>query len=112
VDWPGRSARFAAMMLCLMLGGCNAVFAFRWGMPLAYAPAATAGVTVVGPADGAAGVVLVGAVVADGVRYYAIRPDGTRVPYYGVPEADPARRINIQDCTQPVDIQAGNLMCR
>jgi hypothetical protein len=100
------------MVSCVLLGGCHATLAFQWGAPLAYVPAATAGVTMVGAADGAAGVVLVGAVVADGVRYYAIRPDGTRVPYYGIPEPDPARRINIQDCTQPVDPMAGNLMCR
>jgi hypothetical protein len=108
----GRSARYAAMMLCVLLEGCNAALAFRWGAPLAYVPAGTAGVTVVGAADAAAGVVLFGALAADGVRYYAIQPDGTRVPYYGTPESDPARRINVQDCTQPVDIQAGNLMCR
>jgi hypothetical protein len=112
VAWPGRSMRYATTMLCLLLGGCNAVFAFRWGAPLAYAPAAAAGVTIVGEAEGAAGAVLVGAVVADGVRYYAVRPDGTRVPYHGTPEPDPARRVNVQDCTQPVDIYAGNLMCR
>lgn len=99
-------------MSCVLLGGCHASFAFQWGMPLAYTQAASAGVLVIGSGESAAGAVLVGAVVADGVRYYAIRPDGTRVPYYGTPEPDPARRINVQDCTQPVNPMAGNLMCR
>ena len=103
----------AILGLCVLLGGCHATFAFQWGTSMGFhAPAATAGVMLVGPADSAAGAVLVGAVVADGLRYYTVMPDGTRVPYYGIPEPDPARRINVQDCTQPVDIQAGNLMCR
>jgi hypothetical protein len=31
---------------------------------------------------------------------------------YGAPEPDPTRAINVQDCTQPIDPEAGNLMCR
>jgi hypothetical protein len=31
---------------------------------------------------------------------------------YRAPEPDPTRVINAQDCTQPVDPEAGNLMCR
>lgn len=29
-----------------------------------------------------------------------------------VPELDPHRRVNEQDCTKPVDLTAGNLRCR
>ena len=29
-----------------------------------------------------------------------------------VPELDPNRRINLQDCTKPVDLLAGNLRCK
>ena len=50
--------------------------------------------------------------MADGVRYYTRMPDGTRMPYCGAPEPDPSRRINVQDCARPVDLSAGNLMCR
>jgi hypothetical protein len=28
-----------------------------------------------------------------------------------VPEMDPSRKVNEQDCSRPVDLTAGNLMC-
>ena len=45
----------------------------------------------------------------------AVRGGGSR---YGLldprklPELDPNRRINLQDCTQPIDLLAGNLRCK
>ncbi len=54
--------------------------------------------------------IIVGVMLADGLRYYQLGPDGkTSVR---APEPDPARKINIQDCTRPVDPTAGNLLCR
>ena len=54
--------------------------------------------------------IIVGVVLADGVHYYRLGPDGkTSVR---APEPDPNRKINIQDCTRPVDPNAGNLLCR
>ena len=54
--------------------------------------------------------IIVGVMLADGVRYYRLGPDGkTSVR---APEPDPDRKINIQDCTRPVDPNAGNLRCR
>jgi hypothetical protein len=54
--------------------------------------------------------IIVGAMLADGVHYYRVGPDGkTSV---GAPEPDPTRKINAQDCTRPVDPGAGNLLCR
>ena len=53
--------------------------------------------------------VVVGVMAAD--AYYRIGPDG-RTLMYRAPEPDPARAINAQDCTRPVDPDAGNLMCR
>src|SRR6266704_142101 len=54
--------------------------------------------------------IIVGVMLADGVHYYRLGPDGkTSV---GAPEPDPTRKINIQDCTRPVDPNAGNLLCR
>ncbi|HZF14929.1 MAG TPA: hypothetical protein VE046_03205 [Steroidobacteraceae bacterium] len=54
--------------------------------------------------------IIVGVMLADGVRYYRLGPDGkTSVR---APEPDPTRKINIQDCTRPVDPNAGNLLCR
>jgi hypothetical protein len=48
---------------------------------------------------------------ADAVHYYSMGPDG-KSPMYRAPEPDPARAINVQDCTKPIDYNAGNLLCR
>jgi hypothetical protein len=54
--------------------------------------------------------IIVGVMLADGVHYYRLGPDGkTSVR---TPEPDQTRKINIQDCTRPVDRNAGNLLCR
>jgi len=55
--------------------------------------------------------IIVGVMAADAVNYYRIGPDG-KTPVYGAPEADPTRKINVQDCTKPIDWEAGNLLCR
>jgi hypothetical protein len=55
---------------------------------------------------------IVGIMAADGYRYYRVEPDGSKTPIGTVPESDPRRRINVHDCTRPVDPAAGNLMCR
>lgn len=60
-----------------------------------------------------AGVLVIGVLLADGIqRYYLRYPDGSMVPYGPAAPPDPQRRINFQDCTQPIDLSAGNLMCR
>ena len=54
--------------------------------------------------------IIVGVMVADGMHYYRLGPGGkTSVR---APEPDSTRKINIQDCTRPVDPNAGNLLCR
>ena len=70
--------------------------------------AASARVTTTSPAATTAvmGVMAVGA-----IHYYTMGPDGKQ-PMYVAPEPDPTRAINAQDCTRPVDPEAGNLMCR
>jgi hypothetical protein len=50
--------------------------------------------------------IIIGIVLADGMRYFRLDQDGRAL------EADPARPINVQDCTRPVDPGAGNLLCR
>src|SRR6266540_4090846 len=54
--------------------------------------------------------ILIGVVLADGVHYLRLGPDGNAP--VRAPEPDPTRRINAQDCTRPVDPYAGNLLCR
>jgi hypothetical protein len=56
--------------------------------------------------------VIVGIVAADGFRYYRVGPDGSKTPLGYAPDPDPGRKVNVQDCTRPVDPSAGNLMCR
>jgi hypothetical protein len=55
--------------------------------------------------------VVFGVMAADAVDYYSMGPDGMS-PMYRAPEPDPARAINAQDCTRPIDYSAGNLLCR
>jgi len=103
----------AVLCVCMVLAGCHASYGYQWGMPGASHSQSTAvDLRVTVPSDSIAGAILIGVVLADGVSYYLSLPDGTRMPYYGIPDPDPARRINIQDCTRPIDIRAGNLICR
>ena len=109
--------KHAVLWVCMALAGCHASYGYQWGttagMPAGIHSQATAlDVRATVPSDSVAGAILIGVLIADGVRYYLRLPDGTRMPYYGVPDPDPARRINVQDCTRPIDIHAGNLMCR
>jgi len=55
---------------------------------------------------------VVGVVVAGESRYYEVGPGGMKTPIGRAPAADPTRRINVQDCSRPIDPSAGNLMCR
>ena len=105
--------KHSVLLVSLALAGCHASYGYQWGMPAdSHSQAMAVGMKVTVPADSVAGAILIGVVLADGARYYLRLPDGTRMPYYGVPDPDPARRINAQDCTRPIDLEAGNLMCR
>jgi len=73
--------------------------------------AALSAIALPGCAAPVAGTIVVGVMMADGFRYYGIGPDG-KTPLHGAPAPDPTRKINVQDCTQTVDPDAGNLMCR
>jgi hypothetical protein len=55
--------------------------------------------------------IIIGAALADGIQYYQLGPEG-RAPLYGAPPSDPTRKINVQDCSRPIDPDAGNLLCR
>ena len=96
--------------VCLWLTGCYGGVYVQSGMPSGTTPAVRAQASF--PGQSVVGAVIIGVMLVDGARYYVRYPDGARMPYYGVPESDPSRRINVQDCTQPIDLAAGNLMCR
>lgn len=54
--------------------------------------------------------VIVGVMAADTVQYYRVGPEGKM--QIRAPELDPTRKVNVQDCTKPIDLDAGNLMCQ
>src|SRR2546429_4157116 len=54
--------------------------------------------------------IIVGGMLADGVRYYRLGPDGKKSGR--APQPHPARKINIQDFTPPGDPSAGHLLFR
>ena len=58
--------------------------------------------------------IIIAVLLVEGLRYFRVEPDGTRTPV----DAATAERlgvshqVSVQDCTQPVDLTAGNLICR
>lgn len=58
------------------------------------------------PVEVVVGAVLMGTMAGGGVVQGAERADMAPA------QPDPSRRISVQDCTRPVDITAGNLVCR
>lgn len=56
--------------------------------------------------------VVTGILFAEGVRHYSRQDDGALAPFDRVPELDPNRRINEQDCSAVVLLDGGNLRCR
>ena len=58
-----------------------------------------------------AGAMIVGIVASGEDHYYRVGPDGMRTPVRA-PPLDPTRKINVQDCTEPVDWSSGNLVCK
>jgi len=66
-------------------------------------------------------VLIIGVMLADGIRYFRVAPDGSRtlLDRPPLPGSDGgaigdalAPRVSVQDCTRPIDPQAGNLVCR
>ena len=94
-----------AALSVIALSACAVRISSSTGGGAASASASVSSGTPLGAA------VIVGVMAADAARYYRVGPDG-KTPVYGAPEPDPTRAINVQDCTQPVDLSAGNLLCR
>ena len=100
-------------LLCLLCG-CQGSLLYQ----SSFAPGSvtqTTGVNlqVAGHGNAVVGAILVAVLLADGVQQVFLRyPDGRMVPYRPAPASDAARRINVQDCTRPIELEAGNLMCR
>ena len=101
------------ILLISLLTGCNATLAYRSGTT-GTTTTQGGGLNVQANISGnrAAGVLLITILLADGIRQYLRRADGTTVPYTIEPDADPDRRVNVQECTRPIQAREGNLMCR
>lgn len=109
-----RMFRLAAMLAVVTHVSCAGAQYIPGVTPAAAVGAIAKGGYVGGYAGGAVvTLAVIGLLVAEGVRDYRRESDGMRTPwYFQAPEPDPTRRISVQDCTKPVDLTAGNLMCR
>lgn len=112
--------RAAVLWACVSLAGCHswavggqsgAALGQRPSGAVPHGAAYEARVSVVSRDRVLTGIV-VAVLLAEGVRYYLRGDDGTMTPLDYIPEPDPARAISEQDCTGPVNLELGNLMCR
>ena len=95
------------MIVAIALAGCSVRYSAR---ERASGPGATTSQVSVASGSPLGNAIIVGVMLADGVHYYRLGPDGKTSAR--APEPDPTRKINIQDCTRQVDPNAGNLLCR
>jgi len=103
-----RGILAACIIVTIALAGCTVRYSAR---ERASAQGITAGSEVsVASGSPLGNAIIVGVMLADGVHYYRLGPDGKMS--VRAPEPDPTRKINVQDCTRPVDPNAGNLFCR
>ena len=98
-----------------ILAGCIIVVVALAGCTVRYSARERTGSTTTSQVSVTSGsplgnAIIVGVMVADGMHYYRLGPDGKTS--IRAPEPDPTRKINVQDCTRPVDPSAGNLLCR
>jgi hypothetical protein len=102
-----RGILAACILVAVALAGCTVRYSAE---ERASGPGITTSQVSVSGGSPLGNTIIVGVMLADGMQYYRLGPDGkTSVR---APEPDPTRKINIQDCTRPVDPSAGNLRCR
>ena len=116
--------RIAALLLSALLStSCaHSTVAVSSGSPPRTPPPAAAGTTVTSGATGAtvsssSGALVVFVLTLSAIEY-ALNPQPfpspavLMSPTAPAPELLPERRVNEQDCTQPVDLSTGNLRCK
>jgi hypothetical protein len=102
-----RGTLAGCILVAVALAGCTVRYSAQ---ERASGPGMTTSQVSVSGGSPLGNAIIVGVMLADGMQYYRLGPDGkTSVR---APEPDPNRKINIQDCTRPVDPNAGNLRCR
>jgi hypothetical protein len=95
------------MIVAIALAGCSVRYSAR---ERASGPGTTTSQVSVASGSPLGNAIIIGVMLADGVHYYRLAPDGKTSAR--APEPDPTRKVNVQDCTRPVDPNAGNLLCR
>lgn len=95
-------AAAACIVAATVLCGCTVRYSAQTG------PSSSATTSQVSVSSGTplGNAIIIGIVLADGMRYFRLDQNGRALA------ADPARPINVQDCTRPVGPSAGNLLCR
>ena len=58
------------------------------------------------------GAVVVAGMAGDVNRYYGGGEGPEGMGLQKAPEADPTRKINVQDCSKPIEMNGGNLRCK
>ena len=114
-------AKGLALLLAAALAGCSSA-RINVNTDSRRVSAVPAGTTVSGgriqlSTDSRVGAAIIIAVlVADGLRYFRLEPDGTRTPVdprdYAGAASLAGPRVSVQDCSRPIDVEAGNLVCR
>lgn len=108
------------VLSCALLCGCSGSFAVRSGTQAAPATSATsAGSSITGNSSGLRAnissgsgplfsVVILGVMIADGMDYVRGTGRWTRV----APPMAADRKVNLQDCTRPIEYSIGNVSCQ
>lgn len=121
----GAGIATAIAIALLALAGCRGSFSVQAGSGTRAPAQAAPGTTVTRSqvsfgADSALGAaILLGIIAADGVRAGEGPPGRATTRIEDIPssgagrrELDPSRSIRVQDCSRPVDLEGGNLVCR
>src|SRR5258708_14537372 len=100
-----RGISMACIIVAVALAGCTVRYSAR---ERASDPSSSAASQVsVASGSPLGNAIIVGVMLADGVHYYRLRPDGKTSGR--APDPDPPRNINIPDFTRPLDPKACNL---
>jgi len=103
-----------ALVLSLLLPGCASIDVRAGSGTQGNVTSTTTQVQLA--TDSVVGAAIIVAILfADEIRYFLQSPGGRRTPVSAA-VAEQARiappRVQVQDCTRPIDASAGNLVCR
>jgi hypothetical protein len=118
------SRAILSLLACAALAGCNATtgFGYRGGSATVQPTTTTfsGGTIYYSSTSASAGAVALAigflgfALHGDSGSYYRVNanPFAAITPTAALPELDPERRVNEQDCTRPIEDTSANLRCK